>query len=382
MLQNPRSSLQVKFVRPKIVNCILIISKENKALRYASIEQHPTHPELLVCVLEDHTNDVPSEVVNSLVVINTAKKTLHPLVSGADFYAHPRFSPDGRKLAWIQWFHPDMPWEGGELHVADAIIKDDNTLRTSNAIHVAGVREKVSAQYPGWASNDTLIFTSDVSGFANPWKYTISQEVSSPLLPEPVSEDFGCPLWVFNIFPHVILGNQAVFSGLKDGRSILYLVDLDKPSAPKHIPNPFVSISNIRVVSSDRQEFVFTGLKSSTKTNIIQCSLVSGNAEFTTLKAAVTLTVNGIPLPDGIISEPQPMTLKKAPSGEPLYVVYYPPTNPAYSESSIAGEKPPCIVGVHGGPTSLSEQGLDWEIQYFTSRGWAWCVIIYSLFLT
>ncbi|KAF9561771.1 hypothetical protein CPC08DRAFT_722581 [Agrocybe pediades] len=75
-------------------------------------------------------------------LIDAAQKTLRPLLkSGADLYAQPRFSPDGRKLAWVQWFHPDMPWEGGELHVADVSVSDDNILRTANDIHVAGVRE-------------------------------------------------------------------------------------------------------------------------------------------------------------------------------------------------------------------------------------------------
>jgi len=39
------------------------------------------------------------------------------LVSGSDFYAFPRLTPDGGKMAWIEWNHPNMPWDKSELWV-------------------------------------------------------------------------------------------------------------------------------------------------------------------------------------------------------------------------------------------------------------------------
>lgn len=325
-------------------------------------------------ILEDHTNDVPSEVATTLIVIDSVKKTIHPLLSGADFYASPRFSPDGKKLAWIQWFHPDMPWEGAEVHVANVVLGDNKTLSLQNAIHVAGVRERVGAGYPEWADNDTLIFTSDESGFVNPSKYY--QGKASPLFSEAVSEDFGSPFWTLGSFPYAILdkeGKTGLFSALRDGRNVLYLVDLVGNSQPKPILSPFVVIDNLRVVSREKQEVVFSGQKTNESRSIVQCSLTSLiNLEFSVLKGAEFVKVGGIPLPSDLISEPQPITLKVPSTNAALYVVYYPPHNPAYSGSSIDGEKPPCIVSIHGGPTGLESQGLRWSKQYWTSRGWAW----------
>lgn len=39
------------------------------------------------------------------------------LVGGNDFYAFPRIDPKGERVAWIEWGHPNMPWDRSELWV-------------------------------------------------------------------------------------------------------------------------------------------------------------------------------------------------------------------------------------------------------------------------
>jgi len=347
---------------------------DGKPYRYACFELHPNYPDLLFSVLEDHTIDIPADVVTTLVIINTKTKAIYNLLSGSDFYALPKLSPNGKNLAWVQWYHPDMPWEGGEVHIGDVIFGAEGEVSITNDTHVGGVREKVGAGYPSWLDNETLIFTSDESGFVNPWKF--SQGKASPLFSKPVSEDFGQSFWQLHYFPYAVIDKVeklALFTALKDGRGVLYLVDLNGGAQPKAVNSPFVVIDNIRTVSVDRGEIVFTGQKTNEKEEIIQCSLASlPNLQFTVLKAAAPVKVGEVHLPSDIISEPQPITLEISPIGAPLHTVYYPPFNPKYTGSSIAGEKPPCIVNVHGGPTGFASQGLTWGKQYFTSRGWAW----------
>ena len=335
---------------------------------------HPTHSHLLVSVLEDHTDDSPSTVITTLCIINTTTKTVSSLVSGADFYACPKFSPDGTRIAWQQWFHPDMPWEGAEIYIADVMIKSDIVTLT-NTVYVAGEKEKVSVSYPGWASNHVLLFTSDKSGYLNPWKYSGGK--ATPVLPEPIPQDFGGPAWCLGWSPYAVLdtaGKSALFTARKDGRSILYLVDLTGGSKPQEVDCPYVDVENLRRVSSEKPEVVFTA---DDKLSVVLCRLSSSVAPsrpaFTTLKSATARSA--VEFPPEIISVPRPMTLKVPPQGEPLYVVYYEPNNPEYSGTSVEGEKPPCVLNVHGGPTGFTGQGLDWKKQYFTSRGWAWQVI-------
>lgn len=108
-------------------------------LRFANFAVHPTEPTLLVSILEDHKYCEPSDVVNTLCVINTTTKCVFPLVSGADFYASPKFSPDGTRIAWQQWCHPYMPWEGAKIFVANVVIrKDRQTITLKDSFTLRG----------------------------------------------------------------------------------------------------------------------------------------------------------------------------------------------------------------------------------------------------
>ena len=72
----------------------------------------------LVCIREDHT-EAPREAVNSIVTVSLKSGQATILVAGNDFYSSPRLSPDGNHLAWLAWSHPNMPWDGCELWVAE-----------------------------------------------------------------------------------------------------------------------------------------------------------------------------------------------------------------------------------------------------------------------
>ncbi|PPQ72869.1 hypothetical protein CVT24_001543 [Panaeolus cyanescens] len=346
--------------------------------RFACMEAHPIHPQFLVSVLEDHTVDTPADIITSLVIIDTNKKTIHPVLAGADFYSYPTFSPDGKHLAWQQWYHPDMPWEGSLVYVGDVVLDDDH-IQINKATYVAGVQEKISAQFARWIDNDSFVYTSDESDFMNPWKYSVSSGKSVPIFPSPVQQDFGSPTWFLENFPCTILdnGRTGLFTGWKDGRNGLYLVDL-QGGMPEEIKSPFTSIGKVLTVSRDNSSAVFIGEKATEGTSIVQWTRTSGvHGRFDVLKAAEMVTVGGVPLSVDIISPPQPINLT-LPENITLPVVYYAPRNPEYWSSNIPGEKPPCVLNVHGGPTHLTTQALNWDKQFFTSRGWAWVDVNYG----
>ncbi|KAJ7262717.1 alpha/beta-hydrolase [Mycena haematopus] len=341
------------------------VTPESKVLRFANFDVHPKYSHLLVSVLEDHSDSSsPTSVINTLCIINTKSQSLTPLVSGADFYASPKFSPDGTRIVWQQWFLPDMPWQGAEILVADVSVEKDQ-LEIKNTVHIAGQKTTHSVSYPAWATNSTLIFTSDKSGYQNPWKY---QFEANPVFSEPLNQDFGEPAWVLDRSPFAILedGKRALFSAFHDGRSVLYVVDIANGTR-QSVDNPYVGIQSMQCAGASK--VVFIGERVDAAPELVICTV---NPDSSALFSAVSKPSAGPGLPSGMISVAQPMTLKAAPDGRPIHILYYPPTNPEYSGRSVPGEKPPCVLYAHGGPTSFTGQALDMMTQYYTSRGWAW----------
>lgn len=339
----------------------LICVPENPALRFANFAVHPKLPTLLVSVLEDHTDDTPQTVINSICVVNITAKSVSDLqgIPKADFFAAPTLSSDGTKLAWQQWYQPDMPWEGADIYVADVVndISDENVgFHITNAKHVAGKKLNISAAYPSWANDSTLIFTTDVSGYQNPWTYSTSTQQARPVFPNGYFEDFSGPAWTLGNSPCAMvdnLGNMVLFAAFRGGRNVLYLVDLQGGTAHDIEPCPFTTISKLRRVNPDRPEIVFLASKSDGPGGIVRCMLSNTTASaLPTYKVLKSTELSGSPstnFPAGIISLPQPLMLQIPHENNLLPVVFYAPKNPAYEGSSISGEKPPCVIDVHGG---------------------------------
>jgi dipeptidyl aminopeptidase/acylaminoacyl peptidase len=271
-----------------------------------------------------------------------------------------------------------MEWTGGQVKVAEVVIDPTGTVVSlKNEVHIAGKKTEISAGYPSWISDDVVIFTSDISGYQNPWKYVLSTGTASPIFAEPIKEDFSEPGWILGwaFYAHVG-GNFVVFSSLRNGRSQLYLVDVSSGSKTE-LDTPYTHIGNMRTLSttSASGSFIFLGSKVDEPESLVKCTISLSSAPSTSFEALKS-TAASFAIPKELVSKPAPMTFSlPGPNGEePLYAIYYPPHNPEYEGSSIEGEKPPCVVNSHGGPTGASLQVLTSEIQYFTSRGWAWQV--------
>ncbi len=176
-----------------------------RGLRYADGRITPDG-RLLVCVRERHEPD--GAVINELVALPT-DGTATPVViaGGHDFYSSPRISHDGRRLAWISWDHPSMPWDDTELWVAD--LDADGTLRHERLV-AGGPGESVVQ--PQWSPDDVLHFVSDRSGWWNLYRET--DEGTAALAP--LAAEFAEPHWVFG------LGNYAF---LPDGRIVCFYSD-------------------------------------------------------------------------------------------------------------------------------------------------------------
>ena len=161
----------------------------------------------VICVRERHEPGA-AEARNEIVAVQ-AEPTGSPgepqvLVSGPDFVAAPRVSPDGGHLCWVQWNHPDMPWDGSELVVAD-LASDDGGCALSAPTVLAGSRNE-SVTQPEWHPDGSLWFLSDRSNWWNLYRIDPAGVVRAVA---PLEAEIGVPHWVFG---------QSRYAFLPDGR--------------------------------------------------------------------------------------------------------------------------------------------------------------------
>ena len=264
-----------------------------------------------------------------------------------------------------------MPWEGTEIYVAQVTVSPDGEkVEFVEEKLAGGVRGRVCAAYPFWVSNETVISTNNISGYRNPWSYSTLTDKSVPILRTPVEMAFSLPAWFLGESYGAALdekGEEVVYSVMQDGRAVLYRVNVSSGEMTK-IESPYVEISSVHRIP--RVGVIFIGGQSDNPPEIVTLSLGSLNTQcFKTIKSLSSPTASLFG--SGIISVAKPIDISGPPNRGPVHVNFYPPTNPKYSGGG-GGEKPPCVFNVHGGPTMASSRTLDWSIQYFTSRGWAW----------
>ncbi|CAE6496484.1 unnamed protein product [Rhizoctonia solani] len=358
------------------------VTPDNSNHRFGELQIHPTLPHLVVCILEDHTKPKPADVVNTLVLIDLNSETVTTLAQGADFYAFARFSPDGKKLAWVQWWHPDMPWEGSELYIADLTLTNESLSISDSPTHIAGVRATESITQPAWTCPTKLVFISDKTGFYNPYIHDISNSTTRLGLGQPLEQDLADPAWLLGGSNYAVLQEDTIIApGRIQGENGFLVIDL-YGQRYSFCGSPYVSTSQFRAVptgSGAGASVVFVGTGDAEPSSLVRMTLLLGKPRYEVIKQ--TSGALGLPALRGFaFSKGQPKTFEVEVAGgakQPLHVIFYPPSNKDYSGGQ-GDEKPPCLVNVHGGPTSCVPPGLKWLTQYWTSRGWAWVDVNYG----
>lgn len=288
------------------------------------------------------------EPENCLVAMDREGR-FQTLAQGADFYAFPRPSPDGGRMAWLEWSHPDMPWDQARLCVAD--VAADGELGEKQVI--AG-GNGVAAFQPEWDQAGRLIWVDDRDGW---WRLYREDRPDSPLCD--LTAEFGLPLWQLGMHSYRPLPDGRIFvTYCQDGIWRIGLIDPDRRDI-KALDLGICGLGAFSPAGPDRMLAIAQW--TDRPAAIVAIDLKKGTME--TLRPSMTVAV-----PPEAVSIPQTVSFPGA-KGEIAHGFYYPPTNAAFC--GMAGEKPPLIVKSHGGPTSQTSCALSLKIQYWTSRGFA-----------
>jgi dipeptidyl aminopeptidase/acylaminoacyl peptidase len=309
--------------------------------------------ERMICVREDHTVD--GEPVNAIVGVPLQGGRADVLVSGNDFYAAPRISPDGERLAWLTWNHPNMPWNGTELWVGE--LREDGTVVHKE--RVAGGPDE-SVFQPQWSPkggatrSPTLYFVSDRTNWWNPYRFR-NGEVEQLV---DLAAEFGKPQWVFGMSTYDFASADRMICSYTQG-GLWHLASLDLETLElTPFDLPYTEISYVRATA---ERVVFRGGSPTEPRSIVQLDLDSGEVDV--LRRSIQ-----VPVGEGYLSRPRSIAFPTA-DALTAHGFYYAPKNPAYEGPEDA--RPPLMVISHGGPTSATTSTLAPAIQYWASRGFA-----------
>ncbi len=300
-----------------------------------------------ICVCENHTDE--HEPANTLMSIGLNGNESQALISGNDFYSSPRLSPDGSRLAWLTWNHPNMPWDGTELWVGE--LKADGSLRKVERI--AGGPDESIFQ-PEWSPDGILHFVSDRTDWWNLYRWQKGH--IEPLME--MEAEFGAPQWFFGMSTYAFVSSDNIICTYNE-KGTWQLASLDIAAQNlKQIMTPYTDISYLR---AKHGQVVFVAASPKEPSSIVKLDIFSGRLEI--LRRSADMVIDA-----GYLSIPREIEF---PTGHGLaaHAFYYPPQNKDYL--APAGEKPPLLVISHGGPTSAVSSKLDFMIQYWTSRGFA-----------
>ncbi len=325
-------------------------------LRYADYRPTPDG-QLIIGVQEQHHED-KSEAANTLVAF-PADGSAPPRViaAGHNFYSNPRTSPDGKKLCWLCWDHPNMPWDGTELWVADLSAGGE----VSNARQVAG-GPKESIYQPEWSPDGVLHFVSDRSGWWN-----LYREVDGKVQRlAPMEAEVGGAQWIFGLSRYAFLsGGRIACAWTQGGVDLFGIVSADGGSV-EPIDLGYGGYAQLQSDGGERVWFI--GSSPSRDAEVVAYHSGTGRLEVLRRSSEVEVDEGYLSLPQGIEFPTE--------RGLTAHAIFYPPKNQDFAAPE--GEKPPLLVLSHGGPTSAASGALRLEIQYWTSRGFALADVNYG----
>src|SRR5215469_8140069 len=319
-------------------------------LRYADFVLSPDRREIW-CVREAHQGGKVTRAIVAIPLDGSAADdpaAVRELVTGSDFFAFPTPSPDGARLAWISWNHPHMPWDGTELRVAQ--ITDGVPGR--GRLVKGGPRESVLA--PFWRDAASLYVATDWTGWWNIYQVGLTGEPPQALYP--AEEEFAGPLWTLGGRPFAVLGDGRL--AVTHGRGVKRLGLLDPETfelADLDLPLSEFSAE----LSADGAAIVGLAGGPAQPESVVRVDAATSRMEI------VRRELDELP-GDAYLPVPRHVELEGR-YGRVVHALVYAPASP--DAKGPAGELPPYVVWVHGGPTGHVVGLLDLEKAYFTSRG-------------
>jgi dipeptidyl aminopeptidase/acylaminoacyl peptidase len=298
------------------------------------------------------------EPVNAIVAIDLDQpgaSSGRVMAGGHDFFCSARLSPDANRMVWLAWDHPNMPWNGTTLYLAEI---DASGAPVDVRVIAGGVAESVFQ--PEWSPDgNEIIFVSDRTGWWNLYACDVATGTTRPLCP--MRAEFGMPQWNLAISTYAFIDPmRIVCTYTTAGLGQLATLNLTAGTL-EVIETQFTEFGSIR---AERNRVVFRGGAPDRPTSIV--TLDPQSRQYRILKQATDLLDRPELRIAGYLTKVEPVEFPTT-GNKTAFGLFYPPHNSDYIGG--ADERPPLLVKCHGGPTSSASSTLNLGTQFWTSRG-------------
>ena len=302
----------------------------------------------LIAVCEEHADGrEPTNYIAS-IALDQEQPEVESLVSGADFYAYPRLSPDKTTICWIEWQHPHMPWDNTQLWQASV-----SGTRLTNKYLVAGTNQDEAIFQPQWSPDNVLYFVSDIDNWWNIYRFREGHRETVL----PMEAEFGAPLWQLGASTYDFIDSQTIgCTWTESGVWFAGFIDIPTQTLGKIA----CYYSNMNSICNHQGNLFMMAGAPGLSTELISFSLDS------TLNKVYAPA--SLPIDSSELSEPESVFFPSA-NNQKVHAFFYPPANTYFCGHD--DDLPLVIAICHGGPTGATQSSLNLKIQYWTNRGFA-----------
>ena len=292
---------------------------------------------------------------DSLVIANLDGENFpQKIAQGADFYMQPTWHPSGEKVAWVEWDHPQMPWDGTRLALSDF-----------EKTRILAGNEDTPIFQPEFSPDGK--FLSYIEGDGE-WERLVLLNLDTEEKRILVSgTTLAMPAWVQGLRTHAWAWDSSHIFYLRNENAThsLWVVDVETGKTAE-VKTPYTHIIQLSASPVDGR-LAFIG----ESPQIAQQVVIWEQGKTTVIKRSMAdnLLPEYLPSPQKIIWA--------APDETPVHGLYYPPSSPEFQSDGL----PPVIVDIHGGPTSQKYEQHNAnsrnDAAFYTSRGYGFLQVNY-----
>lgn len=283
------------------------------------------------------------------------------LVRGADFYMQPTWHPDGRQIAWIEWDHPCMPWDGTRLCLATLELVDGVCVGRTQRV-VAGDEDTAVSQPRFSADGRWLAFCSDRSGYGEIYLHDLESGTTRQLSRR--GADLDTPAWTQGLRTFCFSGDGQQLWAIENRHARHRLVEVTLDGEAREL----TALDDYEALAQPAARPRDGGLALLASSPLRPPRILLCDDD----EAPRPLHQVDDALEVGLLASPEDRTWT-ASDGQQVHALFHAPKKPAVRASDL----PPALVLVHGGPTGQQGRAYDLRTAFFTSRGIAVLVLNY-----